>query len=222
MNYYKFYSEKKWVNEIIKNILLIANSSIKNKGSFEIVLTGGETPRSIYRQLALINKNWENWNFWISDERFENNIKNNLNSAMIFDELFSKITLDQNQIHFIDTNLTFFDAIDKYKNELKKVFLFDLVILGIGEDGHTASLFPDNFIGDDKKSDDVIAVMNSPKPPANRISISANKLSNNQNLFFLVNGEKKYNIIYRFLNNDTIPCNKIKSKNDISIFYYTK
>lgn len=221
MKYFEFFSEKEWTNEVARKIIEIGENSIKTTAKFNIVLTGGDTPRLIYKALSNINVNWKYWYFWLSDERFDHfNNQNILNIEMINQELFSKINITSDQIHFIDTNLSFCDSINKYKEELKTVNTFDLVILGVGEDGHTAGLFPGNHIGEEKNSLDVIGVFNSPKVPKNRITMSANKLSCNERLIFIAKGKTKKNIITKLLNgDDDLPCLKIKSKVQPILYY---
>ena len=219
MKYLKFLTEKDWINCITKKILKIADNSINTNGIFNIVLTGGDTPRLIYNELSIINKTWENWHFWLSDERYDPFIEDNLNIEMIKRELFSKINISINQIHFIDVNINFTDSIKNYTDELKSVKIFDLVILGIGEDGHTAGLFPGNYIGDEKDSDDVLGIKNSPKPPKIRITMSANRLSSTERLFYIIKGISKKKALSKLLNKKNLPFFRVKCKYPAIIFY---
>ena len=68
---------------------------------------------------------------------------------------------------------------------------FDFVLQGLGEDGHTASLFPGHEWGADASSPDVLAVFNAPKPPPERLSLSAARLSRARQVVFMVSGESK-------------------------------
>jgi 6-phosphogluconolactonase len=68
---------------------------------------------------------------------------------------------------------------------------FDLVLLGLGQDGHTASLFPDHSWGNAPDSPDAIAVFDAPKPPPQRISLSAQRLSQSRSVLFLICGADK-------------------------------
>jgi 6-phosphogluconolactonase len=99
--------------------------------------------------------------------------------------------------------------------------MFDLVLLGIGQDGHAASLFPGNNLGEDVNSPSVLGIDNSPKPPYKRISLSINRLSKSRVIYFLVKGLDKKDIIENYLNGDILPCSMIRGKNETMIHYCT-
>ncbi|TGL60413.1 6-phosphogluconolactonase [Leptospira jelokensis] len=109
------------------------------------------------------------------------------------------------------------DMTNKYIQELKKNTTFNLAILGIGEDGHTASLFPGNDIGENIDSDDVFPVYNSPKMPSERISLSLNKINQSEHVIFLVSGESKKEIVRKVLCGDSLPASKVRGRNTTNI-----
>jgi 6-phosphogluconolactonase len=90
-----------------------------------------------------------------------------------------------------------------------------MVLLGMGEDGHTASLFPGHQHGED---DLVHAVYNSPKPPSERVSISAGALSNTHNLIFMVTGTNKQEAVNAWRSGQDLPVASITPKNAIDIY----
>ena len=84
-----------------------------------------------------------------------------------------------------------------------------MVLLGLGEDGHTASLFP----GHQHSSDDLaVPVHDAPKPPPDRVSLSAKALADTENLLFLVTGEGKRDAVRRWRANESIPANGVQAK----------
>jgi 6-phosphogluconolactonase len=216
-----FTQNEDWLNSILNLIEACSKESINTNGIFNFLLTGGDTPRFLYQKLSLLNTNWENWNFWITDERFYNylDIKYNYNCEMIFTEFLNKISITKKQIHFIDKSKCYDDAVNFYKNELLQLDLFDFAILGIGEDGHTASLFPGNDIGELSTSDDVLTINNSPKAPSQRISLSVNRLNKSKNILFMANGESKNEIINQIINKRQFPCTLIKGKIQTFLYY---
>ncbi|HXI36898.1 MAG TPA: 6-phosphogluconolactonase, partial [Burkholderiales bacterium] len=82
-------------------------------------------------------------------------------------------------------------AAQAYAGTLRDVGAFDLVVLGLGEDGHTASLFPGHDWGEAPGAPAALAVLDAPKPPRERVSLSAARLSHAREAVFLVSGESK-------------------------------
>lgn len=208
-----------WIHETVKYIIQKANESIEQTGLFNIVLTGGDTPGIIYNYLKTQKTDWSCWFFWLSDEREVSSTFRNTNCEMIYQELLNGIQINPEQINFFNQDDGISKAILEYEQKVKSIDLFDLVLLGIGEDGHTASLFPGNEIGIDIDSPDVLAVFNSPKPPSHRITLSANRLSNSTDVLFLARGNNKKNILSQMLPGSNLPANFIRGKNQTSIFY---
>lgn len=215
----KIYNEDLWIDKIISSIIENATISISKRGRFDIVLCGGNTPIKVYQKLSNIKTEWNLWHFWIGDERILESNSNELNYKMIDDNLFRFISTKIN-IHFIQYNLGIEKARELYSKKLQEIKLFDLVLLGIGEDGHTASLFPENDIGKDEDSEMAISVYNSPKFPKQRISMSANRLSLSKNVFYLVNGSNKKSIIKKIMISKNYPVNHIKGKEKTIIYFY--
>ena len=214
----KISSEDLWVYKIVLSIVESANLSIKEKGRFDIVLCGGNTPKKIYQSLAKVDTDWSLWHFWIGDERMLEPNSNELNCKMIEDN-FLKFISSKKNINFIKYNLEIEKARELYSKKLQKIKLFDLVLLGIGEDGHTASLFPGNDIGQDENIYMAISVFNSPKFPKKRISMSAKRLSLSKKVFFIVKGENKQRIINEIIRNPIYPVNYIKGKEKTIIYF---
>jgi 6-phosphogluconolactonase len=211
--------QSEFTDAILLKIVELASFAIKERNIFHIVLSGGETPLPVYTKLKNIDTIWSKWQFWIADERIPSASFTDLNKNSIKSILVQNIGIKESQIHFIQVELGMSKAIEYYKNELNNVNQFDLCLLGIGEDGHTASLFPGNDLGIGKDSPDVLAVLNSPKPPCYRITLSANRLSNSTDVLFLARGKNKKNIINQILCGRNLPANLIRGKNQTFIFY---
>jgi 6-phosphogluconolactonase len=211
-------SRDQFLKKATSIILSEADNSIRERNIFHIVLAGGETPRAIYRSLRNAETDWSAWHFWYCDERCLPLGHYGLNSTMISNELFQFITVNELNIHRIKVESGIECAVDGYSKELKQAGIFDLTILGLGEDGHTASLFPGNkMIGD--KNDDVIAVFDAPKLPTQRISLSAKRLCRSRVVMFLAAGKEKKNVVDAYIRNKPMPATTIKGEENTVLLY---
>jgi len=183
--WYRFNSQDEINQATLKRILQVADDAIEKYGSFLIVLAGGSTPKSVYQLLAKENADWANWHVYHNDDRCLPVDHVDRNSKMARDAWLNHVAIPQNQIHDIPAELGNIEGAKAYAQTLAGVRTFDLVILGLGEDGHTASLFPNQAVDN---SADAVPVFNSPKPPAERVTISQNRLDNTNGVIFLVTG----------------------------------
>jgi 6-phosphogluconolactonase len=98
-----------------------------------------------------------------------------------------------------------------YEDVLKNIEDFDIVLLSIGEDGHTASLFPDHLYAENKS---VVVEYNSPKYPKDRISMSYSRLNQTRNVFKVISGTLKQSAVNFWINGSTLPINKINGHSE--------
>jgi 6-phosphogluconolactonase len=167
--WHTFQSQQDINQAALSRILASANEAIAKHGSFLIVLAGGSTPKSVYQLLAKANAEWSKWHVYHNDDRCLPIDHAERNSKMARDAWLSHVPIPANQIHDIPAELGNIEGAKAYAKTLAGVRSFDLVILGLGEDGHTASLFPGQSVDN---SADAVPVFNAPKPPADRITIS--------------------------------------------------
>lgn len=214
-----FSDTDEWINYVVEFISRCAEVAITNSDSFHIVLPGGDSPKLIYHKLAEIDTIWSKWHFWIGDERMPSETYNDLNKLMIQKHLLDHIPYAAHQVHFMMVEWGVEKAVNDYKESLKAVSMFDLTLLGIGEDGHTASLFPGNDSGSSHHADDIMIVTNAPKAPKDRLSLSVKRLNMSENVLFIAKGANKKNIVLKIQEDLTLPCNSIMGKNE-SLLYY--
>lgn len=168
-----------------------AAEAIARRGVFRVVLAGGETPRSVYENLRGIVTDWRVWEVWFSDERCLATDNPRRNNHMVETTLLRHVAIPPEQVHVIRAELGADKAVEDYCIVLADVPDFDLVLLGLGEDGHTASLFPGGEWGESPGAPDVLAVHNAPKLPLERVSLSARRLARTHCVLFLVSGVGK-------------------------------
>ncbi|GJQ56122.1 MAG: 6-phosphogluconolactonase [Rhodocyclaceae bacterium] len=168
-----------------------AKQAIAVRGAFRLVLAGGETPRAAYRALRGLDTDWRAWQVWFGDERCLAADDPQRNSRMAAEALLDHVPIPPAQVHAIRAEQGAERAAAAYREALAGEPEFDLVLLGLGEDGHTASLFPGNDWGEAEDAPDVLAVHAAPKPPAERVSIGARRLGRTRSALFLVAGTGK-------------------------------
>jgi 6-phosphogluconolactonase len=176
-------------------ILASAAQAIRERGQFHLVLAGGNTPRRAYRKLREAPADWPAWHIYFGDERCLAVNDPARNSLMAGEAWLDHVAIPTPQRHLIPAELGPTQAAEAYAEILRSVGNFDLVLLGLGEDGHTASLFPDHEWGTAPGSPDTLAVFDAPKPPPQRVSLSAARLSRARQVIFLVSGESKHRAV---------------------------
>jgi 6-phosphogluconolactonase len=198
-------------------ILQAADAAIKEQGSFYVVLAGGSTPKAVYQLLSEQQADWKNWHVYHNDDRCLPVDHVERNSKMARDAWLSKVAIPEHQIHDIPAELGNVAGAKAYAATLKGVRTFDLVILGLGEDGHTASLFPNQTVDN---SADAVPVFDAPKPPADRITISQNRLNQTHEVMFLVTGAGKQEAVDNWRNGVAIPATLITGKNGADVYCF--
>jgi 6-phosphogluconolactonase len=188
-----------------QRILQAARSAIRSRGRFDLVLAGGDTPRGAYLKLRGSRAEWEAWHVYFGDERCVPRDDPARNSRMAGEAWLDHVALPALQLHAIPAELGAEPAAEAYAGTLQHVGEFDLVLLGLGEDGHTASLFPGHEWGASPGSPATLAVFGAPKPPRERVSLSAARLSRAREVLFLVSGESKRPALAQWRAGDDIP-----------------
>jgi 6-phosphogluconolactonase len=194
----------------VDRIVDAASRAIERRGQFLIVLAGGDTPRSIYGSLCGVDTDWSRWHVYFGDERCLPADDPERNSRMAADVWLDHVAIPRNQIFAIHAERGAQTAARIYSNTLRGVGDFDLVLLGLGEDGHTASLFPGHDRGVADDAPDALAVFYAPKLPPQRVSLSANRLSRTRGVLFLVGGESKRDAVTQWRRGADIPARAIR------------
>ncbi|HEX6846481.1 MAG TPA: 6-phosphogluconolactonase [Chitinophagaceae bacterium] len=190
----------------------ISQSSIASRGQFNVALSGGSSPKRLYEMLASTDfkdqVEWNKINFFFGDERYVPDNDPGNNSLMVKKALFDPLKIAPPKIFSINTSLSPEESATKYTSTIAKHFKgrkiqFDLILLGLGDNSHTASLFPNTSVLDDKSAS-VKAVFVEEKK-AFRITMTAPLINQAQHIAFLVYGKAKANAVYNVLENDDDP-----------------
>lgn len=191
-----------------------ANQSVAARGSFYVALTGGSSPQSMYRLLATSDYasqlEWQKIHVYIGDERFVPQQHPDSNFGMTRNCLLDHISIPEKNLHPIQTDLDEAErAAELYARELEVTVpsragqfpQLDLIMLGMGDDGHTASLFPDTEILSVK--DRTAAAVYVDKLSSWRVSLTYPVLNAARSIMFIVTGENKSTILQQVLADDS-------------------
>ena len=181
----------------------IAMAAIHTSGRFTIALTGGSTPEKTYEYLAehyVNDSHWEKWAVFVGDDRFVPPDHTASNFGMGHRLLLSRVPIEKGQIFPVPTHLASAEqAAAEYQKTIEKYFsphpcIFDLILLGVGDDGHTASLFPKA-----PALNAISLVTHSPPgtlpPPIDRVTFTYPLINAARHVMFLASGERKQPII---------------------------
>jgi 6-phosphogluconolactonase len=195
------------VCEIFRNHIAGLN---RHREQINLAFSGGTTPELFFRKLAANQENpdkrtdWKRIHiFWV-DERCVPPGHRDSNYGMTQDSLLSSLNMDKDQIHRIHGEEDPLKSALRYENEIRDVFqkptgipVFDWIFLGMGEDGHTASIFPDR--PDLLKSPRLCEVSRHPVSGQSRITLTAKVITNSRRISFLVTGDSKSRVIRQIL-----------------------
>ncbi len=190
----------------------LAQSAIQTQGRFSVLLAGGSTPERLHQILAESYAHTIDWSkvyVFFGDERFIPPDDPQSNYLMAVTTLLAYVPIpEENIFPFVTVDTSPEEAAELYQAELKRFFgaepNFDLVILGIGPDGHTASLFPGHPAL--QVSDRwVTAVHDAPKPPPERLTLTFTALNQARVVMFLISGESKAEVSAKALQGESDP-----------------
>src|SRR5262245_33565167 len=198
-------------------ILAAAGEAIQGRGRFNIALAGGSTPESAYGLLTQPPRrdraNWSRWHVFFGDDRFVPHDDSRSNYAMAKRSLFDHVPIPAGQIHAIPTDQpTPGLAAAAYARTLADAFdvnvtgpppRFDLILLGMGDDGHTASLFPGKMALNESGAWVTWCPPGSLPPPVDRVTFTFPTINAARRVLFLVGGAKKAEVLREVLEGAT-------------------
>ena len=203
-----FDTENEVLATLAEHFVKIANESIAGKGRFSVALSGGSSPKKLYELLASAHHDkveWEKVYFFFGDERYVPQTDPESNYLMVKKALFDPLHISASNIFAIDTSLSPTEAAQKYEDEIEAFFYedelsFDLILLGLGDNSHTASLFPFTPVLHDR-TPGVKAVFLKDQQ-VYRITLNAPLINEAQHIAFLVYGEAKAIAVHHVLEDD--------------------
>jgi 6-phosphogluconolactonase len=205
-------------HDLADYIVEIAKTAIAKNDRFNFVLTGGNSPKVLYTLLATEYKDKIDWNkvfFFFGDERNVPANDDNYNGLMAKKSFFDILETPENQIFYVNTALSPEEAAGDYKQRLDQHFnnkeiVFDLILLGMGDDAHTASIFPNTTLVGNTEA--TVASVFVEKLNTDRISLTAPLINKAENVAFLVFGDNKAEALQHVIKDEQKDVNNYPSQ----------
>lgn len=214
---FKYFDSDDFVEDSAEVIKKLIENLLKNKEKISIALSGGNSPLPIYKKLIQYNLQWDKISFFLVDERCVSNSSNQSNYGNIKKSFGNHTSL--NIFPIIDESTPFIESANRYqKLILENVFIandiprFDLIILGMGIDGHIASLFPDTKALTEK--DKFIVLNEVPQLNSKRITMTYPLIENAKKIILISKGKEKKAIILK-AQNLNLPISRLLTNIDL-------
>jgi 6-phosphogluconolactonase len=195
--------------EVAEWMTTLIETTLHQQDRFCLLLSGGSTPKKLYKLLAessfIKRIDWTRLHIFFGDERIVPFSDERNNGKMAHDALISKVPIPKTQVHYIDTSVSPQLAAEDYSTLLRQYFndsshTFDLALLGMGDDGHTLSIFPGSESLNEAENG-VVVVNVSSQAIACRISLLPHVVNRSTCIAFLVTGPTKAPILKKILHN---------------------
>lgn len=207
------------INALAEVICEISKDAIEARGQFNFVLSGGSSPRMLYALLAsdaYKNKiDWSNTYFFFGDERFVPENDSRRNSEMAKEALFEPLKIEDSHIFRVNTSGTPEEAAQNYWEAITSHFNnkpveFDFNLLGLGDNAHTASLFPNTSVL--KETEATIKSVFVAEVDMYRITMTAPLINQSKHIAFLVFGEGKAEAVFQVVEGETGTVNEYPAR----------
>jgi 6-phosphogluconolactonase len=210
------------ISRMAEYIVSMVNQAIDIRGRCDLVLTGGNSPKKLYELLASATYKevvrWDKVYFYFGDERYVAFTDKDNNGGMVKDIFFDPLRISKDHIFYMDTSCEPEIAAKKYDDIIRKSLgnrypVFDIILLGLGDNSHTASLFPGTPVLKVKKAG--VEAVYLVEQKAFRITMTAPMINEAKWIVFLVFGKGKADAVFHVLkderNTDLYPAQLIKA-----------
>lgn len=211
-------------NELAGAVVQLADlrieQQLESKGVFHLSLTGGTLGTLVSEGLvAKWNQEpgrYKGLHLWWGDERFVPGMSSERNALPVLQKLAQDSPIHIHQVLSSDSHVDLEVAAKRYSADLFGIEM-DLTLLGIGPDGHVASLFPGQWESNEERH--AIAVTDSPKPPAHRVSFSMVKINASHAIWLIASGSEKRQAVAKIIaRDDSIPGAHVHGKEETLLF----
>ena len=224
MDLYTFESLNEFVKKSVETIEVFIAEQLENQKVVRIALSGGKNPIPVYKRLAESQKiPWSRVALFLADERYVPLNSEDSNFRMINENLADKVKNLRRFYHY-NTRDSISTITDQYQKTLEQFEspLFDLVILGLGADGHTASLFPNSPALNEKSR---LVVHTQSADGMDRMSLTFPAILDSKKIIFLIQGKNKKVVVGKWSEKkataDELPAIRILEHPDVEAFYFS-
>lgn len=226
-NFYRFDSKQQLHDTLAQNIAFVLKESIRDEGNAVIAVSGGSTPKPLFEKLSNIKLDWSKVTVTLVDERWVDNTHNDSNEKLIREHLLQNYAQNAKFIPLKNEASTPFKGIEDCKNKFCDIKdSFDVIVLGMGADGHTASFFPkDDNLSNALTTKQCCAATIPADAPHQRITLSLSKILKAKHLFLHIEGEIKKDVFNKALKEEKVedmPVRAILNNKKTLEVYYAK
>lgn len=220
------------VRALAEYVAQAQKEAIEKKGRFTVALSGGSLPKNLRGLIGMEGIDWDKWQVYYADERAVPFDHEDSNHGLCVKEFYSKVSIPEANIHPIDASLLEDlkdpNEVDNVLEELSASYeqalilqfaskdsarfpIFDLMLLGMGPDGHTCSLFPGHELLEEEIGW-VAYLKDSPKPPPRRITLTLPVINHALRVVFVATGESKKGTLAKVLDYPELglPCSRVR------------
>ena len=227
-NEHKFLQQDELVRQLSKKIIANLEKAILEKGKASLLVSGGSTPKALFKKLSSFDIAWEKVKIALCDERWIASNNKDSNEKLVRDSLLVGFAKKAKFVSMYQENIDIEDAQELCSNIYKKeLFPFDVLILGMGNDGHTASLFPNNIKLEEafEKKDSLCVCMIPSDAPYPRMSLTKKAILSANSIYLHFEGEQKqeiYKKVCEGVNSYEMPIASILNQDTKKIEVYYK
>ncbi len=208
------------------NICRILRAGIEENGRASLVVSGGRTPAALFSALSNASLPWDKVDVTLADERWVDNSDDASNEKMLRAKLLVNNAASANFVPLKTQHANAEDAVAECTANLQTIHTpFDVVILGMGEDGHTASLFPCSeqiSAGLELESENVYIAVQPTTAPNQRMSLTLPAILNSKHVFLHLTGDSKKAVLETVLSDNdelAMPIRAVINNNDVKLMW---
>ena len=215
-----FKTKEVFINEVTKELAFLMEESINLYGNANILLSGGSTPGPVYRELDKRFESFNDVNIGLVDERFVKSTSDYSNEGLLRECFSSREEFEyaiQGMVLDLNDKNNNIKLLESHYNHFSE--RTDVVVLGMGKDGHTASIFPgDVGSAEAMVSQDAFLNTLAPTFPENRITCSMSLICRANHILLLITGREKWDVLFN--SSVKLPIHEVlERRSDVKIFY---